>query len=147
MKYLSILSFFVFSLVVMSCAKDDDDSHSRSCINAEYNQEFDVRISEEVCFPDEKALVLSDIQHQFCPCEAICFWEGDLFITFTTTSDNVSKDREFYPSILRHDRSIFDNYEIVSFSYRYDSDNGEVPPCAEDFDPEKVTLTLSISPL
>lgn len=141
--------FYILSiLIVFSCTKKEIlESDSRNCQEAAYDSEFEVQLSDEVCFPDGNTLIINRIEHQFCPCEVVCVWEGDLFLSFTNTADNVTKEKEFYPSRLNIDRSIFDNHEISSLSYRYASEDGTVPACMEDFEAEKITLTLTISQL
>jgi len=147
MKYQNILYVFVLSLILISCDKDDDDSISNICIDVEYNQEFEIRVSEKVCFPDDFSLVLNEVYHQFCPCNAYCVWAGGLFLSFTETAQNVSIDKEFFPVGLGGNNDTFTNHEIISYSYRYDTEDQIIPPCAEDFDSEKIIITLAIAPI
>lgn len=132
---------------MISCQKEETKRDNRDCQDVAYESEFEIKLKEEACFPDGNSLVVEDIQHQFCPCGAICFWAGDLFIILNTESGEEVKEKNFYPALLFGDRSIFNNHEITSVTYSYLSEDGEVPPCAEDFEPEKVVLTMVITPL
>jgi len=135
-------------LCLAACSKQVLEDEKIVCQEVEYDANIDIQIDDEICFPDGNTLTLSSVDHQFCPCGAVCIWAGDLYITMSTSSDlGDMKEKIFFPSSLDFDRSIFDNYEISSFSYTYDSNDGEVPACAEDYEPEKITLTISISKL
>lgn len=139
-----LLFYFILVALFTSCVKEE--SVHRNCISAEYNKVFEFKLSEEVCFPDGNTIVLENIEHQLCPCEMVCAWEGDLYITLTGYIGSESKEKQFYPSRYEINAEILESHEITSASYRYGENGDEVPPCAEDFEPEKVTLVMSISP-
>jgi len=135
------------AIILYSCGKEDTTTNTRDCINVEYNLGFQIQLGEEVCFPDGNTLTFSNIEHQFCPCMVLCDWEGGLFITFSTLLNNNSGEKKFFHSKIENDRSVFENHIIDSFSFTYGTKIEELPACPEDFEPEKITLTISISPI
>ena len=137
MKNILLLSIL---FILSSCAKEN------ICQDVEYDSSIEIKMGDEICFPDGNAIDFTNVEHQFCPCGVVCIWEGDLYITFTTSNElGETKVKNFYPSRLHLDPSIFSNHEIKSITYKYGTENEEVPECAEDFEPEKLIVTISIS--
>ena len=143
----NLYALILSSLIVISCGKGDIEPNSRDCREVEYNSDIVFQLSDKVCFPDQNSLTIINIEHGFCPCSINCDWEGGLLVTLSTSTGDIFGEKKFYGNLLGNDRSIFANHEITSFSYIYDSENQGIPACAEDFEAEKITLTLSISPL
>ena len=126
-------------LINLSCSESE-----KACLEVKYGETFQMEISDEVCFPDENVLKLDLVEHEFCPCGVVCIWEGDLLVTLTETSDGNSKVKSFYPTRIEIEPEIFNNHRITSVSYTYDDMGANVPPCAEDFDQNKLTIELTI---
>lgn len=145
MKNLSILLVFGLSLIFISCTKEDIVDDSRNCTEVAYDETFEIQLTDEICFPDGNTLTLTDVQHQFCPCEVVCVTAGDLFISLTTATGTDTQVKEIYPETLDSDRDIFENHTITSLTYIYGDQNEDIPRCAEDFEASKITLMLSIS--
>lgn len=150
MKNLILLSFL---FIVVSCNKDIEETANSplSCTEAEYKLEFNLVLDNEVCFPDGNSLILSDVQHQLCPCEVLCDSEGDIFFALETFDDIqdyiIIETKEFLSRDVFKDSVIFSDYEITDFSFSYGTEDEEVPACAADFDPEKIKATFVISPM
>ena len=142
-----IISFLFLALILVSCGKEDKSSDNRDCREVDYDMKFDLQLTDEVCFPDGNSLTVVGIEHGFCPCQAPCGGQGDLYIVTSISSSNGIEEKNYYVGRLDDDPSIFDDHEITSLSYIYGTEDEEVPHCVEDFDPEKVTFTLSISPI
>lgn len=130
--------------MIFSCGKEEDLSEFRDCQDVEYDKEIEITLSDKICFPDGNSFTFERIEHQFCPCDAVCIWAGDLYIKLLTTTENNSEDKFIYPSLMT-DNKIFTNHEIASLVYTYGTENEDVPLCAEDFVPEKITLILTVS--
>ena len=138
-------TLLLFSILLLSCSKEVTNSDSRDCQAGEYDVSFDLKLDNEVCFPDGSSILLSSIEHHLCPPDAYCKWAADIYVTLSTTTMDGTEDKQFYPVAIHRNPSIFDNHQITSFSYSYDSDGGEVPPNKEDFDPKRTQLTITIS--
>jgi hypothetical protein len=139
------LILFSFLLLVISCGDDAVENNSVSCTEVEYKIEFDLSLNEEICFPDGNSIILKDVKHQLCPCDAVCDDEGDLLIVLETNSILDVDKKEFFTRAVFTDAGIFSNHEIIEFSFTYGSEDEEVPACAADFEPEKMKLTFVIS--
>lgn len=141
----NLITLLLFVSLFISCEKEELKSDSRDCREVEYEISFDMKLEDEVCFPDGNSIILSNIEHQICPPYAYCKWAGDLFVTLNTATKASAVDKQFFPVAIKNNPGIFDNHEITSITYTYDSANGEVPPNKEDFDPKKTVLTITIN--
>ena len=139
MRYLYTL---LMALILLSCSENEAE---KGCREVEYDKVFEMKVSDEVCFPDGNTILLEKIEHQLCPCDVVCVWEGDLFITFSTTVDGETKEKSFFPTRFEIEPEIFQNHHIISSSYSYSGNNGEVPPCAEDFEDFSVIKKMQLS--
>ena len=73
-------------LCLAACSKEEVDDNKIVCQEVEYDTNIDLQVADEICFPDGNSLILTSVEHQFCPCDAICIWGGDLYITLSSTS-------------------------------------------------------------
>ncbi len=87
-----------------------------------------MNLQDEVWFPDGNSITLTNIEHQLCPCESISKWEGDLYLTLATSTENNTEDKIFFLSAIDQNRNIFTDHEISSLSYTYGSEYEDVPP-------------------
>ncbi len=143
MKKLTTL--LLLSIFLISCGKEDLNFNSRDCRKVDYDISFDLELNDKVCFPDGNSITLTNIEHLVCPCNIDCKWEGDIFTTLTTTTNTITEDLQFYAIPTPVNRKVFNNHEITSVSYTYNSISGELPLCDESFDPLKTKLTFTIS--
>ncbi len=70
------LSLTLISLLVMlmlpSCTKSGD------CTEVEYDTPITIVADATYCFPDGAELLVNSLNNKFCPCNAICVWEGQM---------------------------------------------------------------------
>ncbi len=76
LKYLFIISFALS--ILTSCG--DPDSESLMCTEVDYDTAFSIQADNSYCFPDGVVLSVTALNNEFCPCDAICFWEGQMTI-------------------------------------------------------------------
>ena len=132
-------------LLLVSLQACESIAIDTTCQNVSYEEEIAVKLNETICFPENRSITITSIKHQFCPCEVICDYEGDLFFTLSFNSSSNSGLKEFLPIHLDTDPTIFESYKITNFDYLYEDNNGEVPACAQDFEAEKVLVKFTIS--
>ena len=92
MKMTYLLPILLLSMLCMAC------SDSESCVDVDYNNTFSVEEDGQYCFPDGSALTVVGFRNEFCPCEAVCVWQGQMIIEMEWT----------------------DGTEVVEFEYRSD---------------------------
>ena len=141
----NIITLLLFAIFLISCGKEDTNSVIEDCRDVEYDISFDLGLHDEVCFPDGNVLINTNIEHFLCPCQEDCDSELGLLVSFTTTTEISTIEKQFYTSMINNNRSVFNDHEITSFSYTYGSEGGNVPCDKEEFEPEKVVLTFTIS--
>ncbi len=76
-KPLSLILAFVI-LAMASCSDN-------SCEEVSYNDVFDVSQGEVYCLPDGAQLEINELINAYCPCEAICVWEGQMMLEVVWT--------------------------------------------------------------
>lgn len=101
-------------------------------------------IDDAVCLPDGNEIVLKVIEDQFCPCDHLCIWQGELQIMLEV-ANSAGEKRLVSVGSESFDVTdpIFENTKTASYTYRYENDLA-LPLCDGDFDPNKVTVALSI---
>ena len=75
MKYL----FLTLALIFTACS-DDSDGQDGNCKEVEYNDQFEIKPDFCYLFDDGVELRISALNNEFCPCDVICVWEGQLKI-------------------------------------------------------------------
>lgn len=139
MKYLTLI--FV-SLLILSCSKADDEGKT-ACTEVQYNTSFSLVLNDEVCFPDGSGFIVKTITDEFCPCDAVCIWGGELKVMVETIEANGEKDLfSFGSSGYAENPEILSNAKIQTFTFDYET--GELPDCTNEYDPSKVTLSMTV---
>jgi len=138
MKYLSII---LVSLLLVSCGKEDEKEVD--CREVQYSAVFSAAMDDEICFPDGNSFVIKNIEDMFCPCDAVCGWEGELSVLVETTNATGEKDLiRFGSASFSLEPALFENAEISSFTFDYEL--GTLPDCDNEYDSKNVTLNLTI---
>jgi len=76
MKNLSVLTIILMTFVLFSCSKSENEI----CIEVNYDEKFSIEEGKEYCFPDESVLKIVAFRNEFCPCNVICVWEGQMVV-------------------------------------------------------------------
>lgn len=133
----------IISLLILSCNKSEEETEIKDCIEVEYNTTFSAILNDEVCFPDGSGFTVKTITDEFCPCEVVCVWEGELEVMVETTDINGDKELfTFGSSSFDLMPQILPNARIETFNFEYEG--GELPDCQNEYDVSKVTLNLKI---
>ena len=83
----NLLSLLFLSLIILFCAcsKNDDSSRSGDCTSVDYDTPFTIMADESFYLPDGSELLIRSLNNAFCPCLAICDWEGQMTLDVTLT--------------------------------------------------------------
>ncbi len=101
-------------------------------------------LDDEVCFPDGSGFIVKTITDEFCPCLAACVWEGELRVMVETIDTNGEKELfQFGSSSYDFEPKIMPHAKIKAFSFTY-NETGSLPDCENNYDVDKVKLTLKI---
>lgn len=94
-----IFSCIFLSVICIACSDSDEpETKSEACIDVEYNETFAVEVDGQYCFPDGTELKVNAFRNDFCPCNVICVWQGQMVIEMEWT----------------------DGTEVVEFEYQSD---------------------------
>ena len=136
--------FTIASFLIFSCQKESNSKVQVDCIEVEFNSSFTVSLEGEICLPDGSSFIIKNIKDEFCPCDDICKWEGELKVIVETTDLAGEKSTFGFGSATYQLRPfILENSYIESFSYDYEL--GSLPDCINEYDPQKIILELTIS--
>jgi hypothetical protein len=133
MKILTIIiALFLFS----SCSKNDD------CIAIRYGEAFVAEINNTYCFEDGNELQIDSIINAFCPCAAVCIWEGQMEVDMTWTINGSSYN-------LKHNSAatILDSTQNLPIDITIESNNivFEVECDQDNPSPDIVSTELVVS--
>ena len=136
--------FTLTILLIFSCQKESISNVQLDCIEIDYDSSFIAMLGNEICLPDGSSFIIKNIKDEFCPCDAICKWEGELKVIVETT-DLVGKKSTFgFGSATYQLRPyLLEDSYIQAFSYDYEL--GSLPDCINEFNAQKVTLEITIS--
>jgi len=144
MKHFSYITVLTLTLFTSCSEQIIDNGGITACKEVDYGDVFEMELNEAVCFPDGNEMILKVVEDQFCPCEAVCIWQGELVIILEATESNGEKKLISLGSeSLELSDPLFANTSTQSYLYRYENDE-ELPLCDGDFEPSKVTISLSI---
>jgi len=137
----------IFAILMISCGKENQESDHSACQKVEYDINFDLRFGDEVCFPNGNSFIVKAITDEFCCCNCLCFWAGELKVLIETTNQNGEKELlSFGSSTFNTTNHIFNNFKVSHIDYRYKNEANALPLCEGTYDPNEVTLTFKISP-
>lgn len=86
-KYIILIAL---TISIISCGKNDD------CIDVAYDTAFTIEAGESYCFSDDMSITIENLDNQFCPCNAVCVWEGQMEVEMTITIDGEEYDYIHY---------------------------------------------------
>ncbi len=82
MKNLSLLlAVSILTLSILSCTRSAD------CTTVDYDTPFTIMANETYCLPDGSELLIKSLNNAFCPCNAVCDWEGQMTLDVTLTDN------------------------------------------------------------
>ena len=92
MKNFLLFMLACLAFLFVSCSDSDDVSEddvseeaSSMCNDVTYDDPFDVELDGVYCFPDGTQLTVLEIKNDFCPCNVVCIWQGEMVINMEWT--------------------------------------------------------------
>lgn len=141
---MNYILFTTAAFLIFSCQKESSSRKQIDCIEVDYNSLFTVSLEDEVCLPDGSSFIIKNIKDEFCPCDALCKWQGELKVIVETTELTGEKSTVGIGSATYSLRPyILENSFVQSFVYDYEL--GSLPDCISEFDAQKINLKLTIS--
>ncbi len=70
---LRISLYLLVILGILSCGDKMD-------CDTEYDTPFVAEVGEEYCFPDGSLFLISGFNYSYCPCDAVCVWQGETVV-------------------------------------------------------------------
>ena len=89
----------VFFILLLSACSD-----SESC-DRSFNEPFDIQTGEIYCLDDGSTLEIIEITSSYCPCNAVCIWQGET----TVSGQRITGDQ--VEVVLFHEELIDENPE------------------------------------
>ncbi len=131
MKIITIIATLIF---LPSCSNNDD------CIAVRYGEAFVTEAGNIYCFEDGNELQVDDIINAFCPCDAICVWEGQMEVYMTWSIDGTSYDFKHNSA-----ETIIDSTMHLPFDISVSSDNIIFEEECDDSNPSPEILSTELT--
>ena len=135
-------------MLIMSCSSAEEEE--LNCSEEKYDESFNAVLGDVVCFPDGNSFEIKTITDQFCCCQCVCIWEGELQVMIETTHQDGSKDLFNFGSASYDSeiaKEVFPGYIIRDFNFLYNGLADVLPLCDEEYDAQKVDLFITVSPI
>lgn len=130
-------------LTFVSCSKT---GNSDACELIQYDTAFAMTVGSTACLPDGRTIELITARDSFCPCFAICVWEGQLEIILKTTDLNGTEKEVFVGSTKNTPHgNAFEDVAISDFTYLYNGTSDSLPLCLGTFDENEITIILTLT--
>ena len=132
--------------IILLFACDKDVEKTSSCQDIQFDTSFEMKVGESACLPDGRTIRLLEAKDEFCPCLAVCIWEGQLTIKLEAEDLNDQKTEIVVGSTknIPHGDA-FEDVNILDFTYLYNADDDSLPLCEGTFDEQDITIVLTLS--
>ncbi len=125
-----------------ACSKSSD---SVSCEQVQFDAAFFMTVGSTACLPDGRTIELLSATDSFCPCLALCVWEGQLDILIKTTDLNGNEKEVFVGSSKNTPYgNAFEDVAITDFTYIYNGSDDSLPLCFGTYDENEITILLTL---
>lgn len=132
--------------IILLFACDKDVEKTSSCQDIQFDTSFEMKVGESACLPDGRTIRLLEVKDEFCPCLAVCIWEGQLTIKLEAEDLNDQKTEIVVSSTknIPHGDA-FEDVSILDFTYLYNASDDSLPLCEGTFDEQDITIVLTLS--
>lgn len=139
--------FSIIIFLISSCSKSENlGTSTLSCIDIEYNVAFNLKVGDSACLPDGRLIRLLEAKDEFCPCLAVCIWEGQLSIKLETKDlNNEITEQEIGSTKNIPHGNAFEDVFISDFTYLYNGLDDSLPLCQGIYDQEEIFIVLTLS--
>lgn len=116
-----LLAFLVSTLFACGDKMDCDTA---------FDVPFIAEVGEEYCFPDGSTLLISEITSSYCPCDAVCAWQGETVVIGTWTHITLEMSEFIILEVLEDQNAPWASISNIDIS--------------EDCEPEVINVELII---
>ena len=143
---LSITLLFACDKDVEKLNNSQDLEMIISCQDILFDITFEMKVGESACLPDGRTIKLLEAKDEFCPCLAVCVWEGQLTIRLEMEDLN-NQTTELLAGSTKNipHGDIFEDVSIADFTYLYNDVDDSLPLCEGTFDEQDITIILTLS--
>ncbi len=138
---------FLFAITLcISCGEDPIIQSAPLCQQVEFDQAFEMKVGESACLQDGRSFKVIEVRDEFCPCLAICIWEGQLVMKIEIDNlDGSTDELEIGSTQNIPHGDIFQDVRISQFTYLYNGADDTLPLCSGTYDQNEITVKLILS--
>jgi len=74
-------------MLIAACTKQDCEM-----VDVNYGEYFTIKTCGKYIFPDNNFFEVKCLRNEFCPCNALCIWEGEMILVFSANMDGIAMD-------------------------------------------------------
>jgi len=108
------------------------------CIDAEYGNDFEFKLDDEICLQDGTMILVAGIDDARCPCNVECIWEGEFIFELEISNGTVEE------TFLLNEKSEMEspvNFSLDFLDVRLISEDS----CADPVDIEDMVFAMRIT--
>ncbi|HAQ36935.1 MAG TPA: hypothetical protein DCX89_03720 [Saprospirales bacterium] len=94
-------------MLFADCTKQECD-----IVHVNYGEYFTIKTCGKYCFPDDNYFEVKNLVNEFCPCNCLCLWEGEMVLFFSANMDGVTIDTTIGSSELTNKVFVKDPYTM-----------------------------------
>lgn len=142
----AVITILTFTLLLTSCGEDPVIQSAPLCQEIDFDTSFEMQVGDSACLPDGSSFKVLEVRDEFCPCFALCVWEGQLVMKIETKKiDGETENLEIGSTQNIPFGNIFDNIKVDHFSYIYNGSDDTLPLCTGTYDQDEIIVKLSLS--
>lgn len=122
MQKIGFLIVLLASLL-SGCNKSENNS---TCVEIGYDQMFNLESDIKYCLPDGNWLMAISITNEYCPCHAVCIWEGEFWAHIHYQENGLFKEIEFHEG--SQDIEEMPGLNFYSYEVTFVEDCSEIAP-------------------
>lgn len=131
---------------LISCGEDPIIESSSFCQQIQFDNQFEMQVGQTACLPDGRSFTLLEVRDEFCPCLALCIWEGQLVMKMEVDNLNGNNEEvEFGSTKNIPHGNLFEDVKVMDFTYLYNGENDSLPLCNGVYDEEEITVKINLS--
>lgn len=137
---------YILALTLLASCGEDPIIQSSLCEQIQFDTQFEMQVGDSACLPDGRSFTVTEVRDEFCPCLAICIWEGQLTmkLEIKETDGTVSELEVGSTKNIPHG-DLFEDVTISDFTYLYNGSDDSLPLCTGTYDQEQITVRLNLS--
>lgn len=139
--------FAILTILLLICCDDNiTENKNSSCQEIEHNTSLEINLESSACLPDGRLFKIIQARDEFCPCDVICIWEGQLVIVIETEDlDQTTTEVTVCSTKNIPHGDLFEDVSITDFTYLYNEMDDSLPLCQGTFNPNEIKIILTLA--